>query len=202
MDGKPCKINSPYAAQRMGINYLSESRKDDGILLNLSIMENITISNMKAIQKGIFIDRKKESRTVKELVKKFTVKCGNVKDPVSSLSGGNQQKVSIAKSLFIPTKVLILDEPTRGIDVGAKVEVYNIINELVATGMAVIFVSSEIEEIVGMCDRVIVMGAGKVRGELKKGDRVKYEVLNLTANSFIQVILNPSGNNKDANEDW
>ena len=138
---------------------------------------------MKAIQKGIFINRKKELNAVKELVKKFTVKCGNVKDAVSSLSGGNQQKVSIAKSLFVPTKVLILDEPTRGIDVGAKVEVYNIINELVAAGMAVIFVSSEIEEIVGMCDRVVVMGAGKVRGELKKSEITKQRILELSGSA-------------------
>lgn len=180
VDGKPCKVSSPYAAQKQGINYLSESRKDDGVLLELPIMENITISNMKAIQKGIFIDRKKELSTVQGLAKKFTVKCRNVKDPVSSLSGGNQQKVSIAKSLFIPTKVLILDEPTRGIDVGAKVEVYRIINELAAEGMAVIFVSSEIEEIVGMCDRVVVMGAGKVRGELNKGEITKQRILELS----------------------
>ena len=106
-----------------------------------------------------------------------------MKDAVSSLSGGNQQKVSIAKSLFVPTKVLILDEPTRGIDVGAKVEVYNIINELVAAGMAVIFVSSEIEEIVGMCDRVVVMGAGKVRGELKKGEITKQRILELSGSA-------------------
>ena len=183
VDGKPCKINSPYAAQKLGINYLSESRKDDGILLDLPIVENITISNMRAIQRGIFINRKKELNAVKELVKKFTVKCGNVKDAVSSLSGGNQQKVSIAKSLFVPTKVLILDEPTRGIDVGAKVEVYNIINELVTAGMAVIFVSSEIGEIVGMCDRVVVMGAGKVRGELKKDEITKQRILELSGSA-------------------
>lgn len=181
IEGKPCKINSPYAAQRQGINYLSESRKDDGVLLELSIMENITLSNMRAVQKGIFIDRKKEFRTVKGLAEKFTVKCRDVRDPVSSLSGGNQQKVSIAKSLFAPTKVLILDEPTRGIDVGAKVEVYHIINELAAQGMAVILVSSEIEEITGMCDRVVVMGAGTVRGELKGNEITKQRILELSA---------------------
>ena len=181
IEGKPCKINSPYAAQRQGINYLSESRKDDGVLLDLSIMENITLSNMRAVQKGIFIDRKKEFRTVKELAEKFTVKCRDVRAPVSSLSGGNQQKVSIAKSLFAPTKVLILDEPTRGIDVGAKVEVYHIINELAAQGMAVILVSSEIEEITGMCDRVVVMGAGTVRGELKGNEITKQRILELSA---------------------
>ena len=136
---------------------------------------------MRAVQKGIFIDRKKEFRTVKELAEKFTVKCRDVRAPVSSLSGGNQQKVSIAKSLFAPTKVLILDEPTRGIDVGAKVEVYHIINELAAQGMAVILVSSEIEEITGMCDRVVVMGAGTVRGELKGNEITKQRILELSA---------------------
>ena len=183
VEGKKCKINSPYDAQKAGINYLSESRKEDGVLLNLSILENVTISNMRAVQKGIFIDRKKELQIVEKLMKKFTVKYGKVKDPVSSLSGGNQQKVSIAKSLFVDTKVLILDEPTRGIDVGAKAEVYTIINELVATGMAVILVSSEIEEIVGMCDRVVIMGAGKRRGELSRGEITKQKILELSGSA-------------------
>ena len=183
VEGKKYKINSPYDAQKAGINYLSESRKEDGVLLNLSILENVTLSNIHAIRKGIFIDRKKELRTVEDMMKKFTVKYNNVKDPVSSLSGGNQQKISIAKSLFVNTKVLILDEPTRGIDVGAKAEVYAIINELVATGMAVILVSSEIEEIVGMCDRVVVMGAGKRRGELTRAEITKQKILELSGSA-------------------
>ncbi len=185
VDGKPCKINSPYAAQKLGINYLSESRKDDGILLDLPIVENITISNMRAIQRGIFINRKKELNAVKELVKKFTVKCGNVKDAVSSLSGGNQQKVSIAKSLFVPTKVLILDERPAGSTWVPRREGDNIIQMRAGNrpGMAVIFVSSEIEEIVGMCDRVVVMGAGKVRGELKKDEITKQRILELSGSA-------------------
>ena len=134
---------------------------------------------MRAVQKGIFIDRKKEFRTVKELAEKFTVKCRDVRAPVSSLSGGNQQKVSIAKSLFAPTKVLILDEPTRGIDVGAKVEIYNLMNKLKQQGIAVVFVSSEMPEVMGIADRIIVMCDGRITGEVMARETTQKEILTL-----------------------
>lgn len=180
--GEKVKIRSPYDAMKKGINYLSESRKDDGVLLDLPIEENITISDIGSICKGkIFLNKQIENKVVSEHVTKYTVKCGKVTDPVSSLSGGNQQKVSIAKTLYTDTKVVFLDEPTRGVDVGAKVEIYNIINEMVQNGLAVVFVSSEIEEIVGMCDRVIVIGQGKVMGELNKNEISKEKIVTASA---------------------
>lgn len=180
--GKKAKIKQPYNAKTMGINYLSENRKDEGVLLDLNIEENMTISDIKSVcRKFGFLNRKKEHEVVSKRVKDFTVKCDGISCMVSSLSGGNQQKVSIAKSLFVDTKVAILDEPTRGVDVGAKIEIYNIINDMVKEGMAVIFVSSEIEEIVGMCDRVIVIGQGKVMGTLEKGDIRKENIIALSA---------------------
>ena len=182
MEGRKVVIRQPYSAIKKGINYLSENRKNEGVLLSLPIEENITLSNIRMITRGgIFLDRKKEKRLVEDSVLKFTVKCGDIKDPVNSLSGGNQQKVSIAKTLFVDTKVVILDEPTRGVDVGAKIEIYKIINEMAAEGIAVIIVSSEIEEIVNMCDRVVVVGKGKVRGELGKKELEKERIVALSA---------------------
>lgn len=182
VNNKRVKISNPHDAMCNGINYLSESRKDDGILLDLEIKENITLSNLRSVTRKFgVLDKKKEKKIVAKNIEDFTIKCGGMHLPVSTLSGGNQQKVSIAKTLYIDNKVVILDEPTRGVDVGAKVEIYNIINEMVANGLAVIFVSSEIEEIVGMCDRVIVIGQGKVMGELQKEDIEKSNIIGLSA---------------------
>ncbi len=182
VEGRKVKINHPYDAMGMGINYLSENRKDEGVLLDLEVEENITISNIKSITKKFgFMNRKKEDAAAEQKVKDFTIKCDGIHSPVSSLSGGNQQKVSLAKTLFVDTKVAILDEPTRGVDVGAKIEIYKIINDLVAQGMGVIFVSSETEEIVGMCDRVIVMGHGKFMGELSSGEIDKTRIIALSS---------------------
>lgn len=179
---KKVTIRNPHDAMRYGINYLSENRKDDGVLLDLEIRENITLSDLRSVTRGFgILDRKKENQAVAKRIKEFMIKCGSIYHPVSSLSGGNQQKVSIAKTLYIDNTVVILDEPTRGVDVGAKVEIYNIINEMVAHGLAVIFVSSEIEEIVGMCDRVIVIGQGKVMGELQAGEIEKSKIVGLSA---------------------
>jgi len=182
VENKKVKIRNPHDAMRYGINYLSESRKDDGVLLDLEIRENITLSDLRSVSRRLgVLDRKKEVKAVTKKVNDFMIKCGSIHHPVSSLSGGNQQKVSIAKTLYINNKVVILDEPTRGVDVGAKVEIYNIINEMVAGGLAVIFVSSEIEEIVGMCDIVIVIGQGRVMGELKAEEIEKSNIIGLSA---------------------
>ncbi len=182
IEGKKVRIRSPYDAIKNGINYLSENRKEDGVLLDLPIEENITVSDLKSVCKGkVFLNKKVQTRIVSEHVKNYTVKCGKISDPVSSLSGGNQQKVSIAKSLYVKTKVVFLDEPTRGVDIGAKVEIYNIINEMVKSGLAVVFVSSEIDEIVGMCDRVIVFGHGKVMGELNNDEITKEAIVTASA---------------------
>ncbi|MDR1795888.1 MAG: sugar ABC transporter ATP-binding protein [Clostridiales Family XIII bacterium] len=171
LHGEKTKITSPYDAMKKGINYLSENRKEEGVILQMPIQENVTLSDMRAICKNaIFLDKKKESDSVENSVESFQVKCDGIHSLVASLSGGNQQKVSIAKSLFVNTDIAILDEPTRGVDVGAKVEIYNIINQLVSEGLSVIMVSSEIEEIIGMCDRVLVIGKGQVVGTLMKGE--------------------------------
>jgi ribose transport system ATP-binding protein len=170
-NGKEITIANPYQALQHGIGYLSEDRKNTGVLLDLSIRENITISIIDnfigAFQK---IKSKLEVEFVKKMVKDLAIKIGTIEDNVSSLSGGNQQKVAIGKVLATKCKVLIFDEPTRGVDVGSKREIYRIINSMAENGCAVVMISSEMEEIIGMCDRAIVMREGRVMGELQKED--------------------------------
>jgi ribose transport system ATP-binding protein len=167
VDGKEAKIHSPLTAQKAGISLLPEDRKSQGVLLQLPILHNITISCLKKLS-GVFgvVNFKKERETANNLVEKLRIKIGSLSDPCMSLSGGNQQKVSISKLLGTDSKVLFFDEPTRGVDVGAKIEIYKIINEIVAEGYGVVMVSSEMPEIIGMCDRVAVMRNGRITGEL------------------------------------
>lgn len=169
INGHEVKISSPKAALKAGFALLPEDRKTQGVLLNMPILYNITISCLKKLCKfGGIIKRKEEREFAQGLSEKLRIKMGSLDDNTSSLSGGNQQKVAISKLLAANCNVLILDEPTRGVDVGAKIEIYKIINSLVAEGKAVIMISSEMPEVIGMCDRVVVMRGGKIMGELSK----------------------------------
>src|SRR5690606_8395369 len=143
IDGEKVKISSPKEAISKGISYLSEDRKKNGVALNLSIRENITMANVKALTSGSIINRKKEASVSHEYIKTLNIKAPSIEQKVKYLSGGNQQKVIIAKWLHTKTKVFMFDEPTRGIDVGAKIEVYQVINKLAREGNAVIMISSE-----------------------------------------------------------
>ena len=146
---------------------LTEDRKRTGVLLNLPIRDNITISTIKKVSNKFgWINSKKENQIVDDLVKKLQIKLASVQNNVSSLSGGNQQKVALAKWLGSGCKVLILDEPTRGVDVGAKVEIYKIINQLAEEGAAIIMISSEMAEVMQVSDRILVMHEGSISGEL------------------------------------
>jgi len=177
VDGKEVKMNSPIDALKAGVSLLPEDRKTQGVLLELPILHNMTISCMNKVSSKIgIIQFKKEHSLGNGLVDKLRIKIGALTDPCSSLSGGNQQKVSISKLLGTESRVLFFDEPTRGVDVGAKIEIYKIINEIVAEGYGVVMVSSEMPEIIGMCDRVAVMRNGRVTGEL---DRDELTELNL-----------------------
>ncbi len=171
LDGKEVIINSPKDAIRNGIGLLPEDRKTQGVLLDLPIRNNITLGCLKMF-KSMFgkINVKKETDFINDMVEQLSIKIGSVEHDVSSLSGGNQQKVAFAKLLASSCKVLILDEPTRGVDVGAKREIYKIINDFAAKGYSIVMISSEMQEIMGMCDRVIIMRDGLVAGELEKKD--------------------------------
>lgn len=166
VNDKKVEIKNPLDAVRAGIGYLSEDRKRYGIVLDKTVTENSTLASLDDFVNGIFINKKKEKNVSKEFIKKLKTKTSSTEVPVVNLSGGNQQKVVIAKWLVKDCDILIFDEPTRGIDVGAKSEIYSLMNELVAQGKSIIMISSELTEILRMSDRVIVMNEGKITGEI------------------------------------
>ena len=168
LNGKEIKIKSPQHAYQLGIGFLPEDRKTQGVLLKMPILYNITISCLGNFCKMGWINRKQETQYANKLSQELAIKAASLNNKVASLSGGNQQKVAIAKLLASNCKVLILDEPTRGVDVGAKIEIFKIINSMVEKKNAVIIISSEMTEIIGLCDRAIVIREGRSVGELQK----------------------------------
>jgi ribose transport system ATP-binding protein len=179
LKNKKVRIKTFAEAIRNGITYLTEDRKLQGLFLQMSIKKNITATNLKKVTTGLAINDKLESQYAAEFTKKLNIKIANVEQKVNSLSGGNQQKVMIAKWLYTNPKVLIMDEPTRGIDVGAKSEIHNMLRDLANQGMAIIVISSELPEIIGLCDRVLVMHDGKVTGELSKAELCEERIIAL-----------------------
>jgi rhamnose transport system ATP-binding protein len=162
LKGQKVSIQSPKEAIKLGIGYLPEDRQLQGLVLQWSIGRNITLSALKSFGNKGWLNEKKEHAFTKNLAEKMHVKANSIFDLVSSLSGGNQQKVAVAKLLTAELDVIILDEPTKGVDVGAKTAIYNIINELAAQGYGIILVSSEMLEVIGMSDRIAVMRAGRI----------------------------------------
>jgi len=164
--GEKVEIHTPEDAVRHGIGYLSEDRKRFGIVLKKSITENATLTCLPRYCKGVFIDKNKEKQVTKQYVDTLRIKTPGIDQLVMNLSGGNQQKVVIEKWLIGDSDILIFDEPTRGIDVGAKQEIYELMNRLVDEGKSIIMISSEMAEITRMSDRIIVMCEGRITGEL------------------------------------
>ncbi|NLA87308.1 MAG: sugar ABC transporter ATP-binding protein [Clostridiales bacterium] len=179
LNGKQIKIKTPICAVKQGIGMLPEDRKAHGVLLKMPIRTNITLTRLKSFT-GLFnvINRKRDAEYVGDIAKQLSIKAASIDSSVSSLSGGNQQKVAIAKLLASDCRVLILDEPTRGVDVGAKIEIYKIINSLVAQNYAVIMISSEMMEVIGMCDRAVVMKGGGIAGELSRDELTEQNLIN------------------------
>ncbi|MBP3652134.1 MAG: sugar ABC transporter ATP-binding protein [Clostridia bacterium] len=166
INGQKVTINSPKDAVNLGIGYLSEDRKRYGIILGKSVSDNSTMANLKKYVKGLFIDKKAEVDVTKDYIQRLKTKTPSTDQLVVNLSGGNQQKVVLAKWLIKDCDILIFDEPTRGIDVGAKSEIYQLMNELVAQGKSIIMISSEMTEILRMSDRIVVMCEGKKTAEI------------------------------------
>lgn len=162
------KNKNPEMAKKNGIGFITEDRKVQGLLLEDSILKNISIANLKRISKYGVIQKRAEDDLIKRGIEELHIKCFGPNHACINLSGGNQQKVVFAKWIYTDPKVLILDEPTKGVDIGAKKEIYNIINELAAKGVAIIMVSSELPEVLGMSDRVMVVREGSVRGILNR----------------------------------
>ncbi|MED3824721.1 sugar ABC transporter ATP-binding protein [Priestia flexa] len=177
VNNKPVKIKTPDEAVKYGIGFITEDRKDEGLVLDFSIRENIALPNLKSFSTKGMIAEKSEREFVELLIKRLTIKTQSAEISAGSLSGGNQQKVVIAKWIGIGPKILILDEPTRGVDVGAKREIYQLMNELTERGVAIIMVSSELPEVLGMSDRVLVIHEGKLAGELSKEEATQEKIM-------------------------
>ncbi|WP_217517594.1 ribose ABC transporter ATP-binding protein RbsA [Vibrio metschnikovii] len=165
LNGRTINPVSPQDGLANGIAYISEDRKGDGLVLGLSVKENMSLCALDKLTKGIQIQHGAEAIAVEDFIQLFNIKTPSRNQIIGHLSGGNQQKVAIAKGLMTKPKVLILDEPTRGVDVGAKKEIYQLINKFKAQGMSIILVSSEMPEVLGMSDRILVMHEGRISGE-------------------------------------
>jgi ribose transport system ATP-binding protein len=166
VDGKEITIRSPGDAMKNGIVYATESRKDDGLFMGRSILENVSVSSLDRFSHPL-LDQRTEQKEVARVTEELHLVCAGLTQQAMNLSGGNQQKVCLAKWLLTEPQIFILDEPTKGIDVGAKAEFYRIINELAEKGAGVIVVSSEEQELIGICDRILVMHEGKMTGEVE-----------------------------------
>ena len=177
VNGQKVEIKTPQDAVKCGIGYLSEDRKRYGIVVAKTIAENSTMASLDNFMKGIFIDKKKEKQAAQEYVDALKTKTPSVDQLVVNLSGGNQQKVVIAKWLVRNCDILIFDEPTRGIDVGAKSEIYHLMNELAAQGKSIIMISSEMTEILRMSDRIVIMCEGRKTGELDIAEATQERIM-------------------------
>ncbi|GLI83510.1 ribose import ATP-binding protein RbsA [Rossellomorea marisflavi] len=183
--GKNVTVKNPNQAVELGLGFITEDRKEEGLILDFSIKDNIVLPSLFSFTKNGMIKDKQEEEFVELLIKRLTIKTESAMTSAKNLSGGNQQKVVIAKWIGIGPKVLILDEPTRGVDVGAKREIYQLMNELTDRGVAIIMVSSELPEVLGMSDRVIVIHEGRVSGEVIGKEATQEKIMTLATGGQI-----------------
>ncbi|MFJ5622904.1 ATP-binding cassette domain-containing protein [Peribacillus loiseleuriae] len=179
VDGRPVNFKHTSQAIKAGIAYVTEDRKGDGLFLLQDIKNNITASNLMGISSNGMINENEEIKVADHYKNSLGIKASSLQQLVGNLSGGNQQKVSLGKWLFVGPKLLILDEPTRGIDVGAKFEIYSVMNELIEQGMSIMMISSELGEVIGMSDRIYVMAEGKIKGELSSEEADQEKIMQL-----------------------
>ncbi|MDR5585924.1 MULTISPECIES: sugar ABC transporter ATP-binding protein [Clostridium] len=180
IDGQKVKITCPKDAINKGICYLPEDRKKEGLILGMSVAENMTLGNLQMYENNLKrVNKSLEEKDVEEYITKLRIRTPNAEQLIKNLSGGNQQKVILAKWLLLSPKVLIIDEPTRGIDVGAKKEIYELLNKLKAMGKAIIMISSDLPEVLGISDRIMVMREGAVSGELSRDEANQEAVMKL-----------------------
>ena len=177
INGKETQIRTPHDAIAAGIGYIPEDRKNEGAFLEFPIDWNISIMSLSRLSKGLVVAVKKIDELAEKFQKKLGIKTPTIKQYVKNLSGGNQQKVVVAKTLATDSNIIIFDEPTRGIDVGAKQEIYQLMNSLIEQGISIIMISSEMEELIGMSDRIIVMHEGVITGELHKEEFTQNKIL-------------------------
>lgn len=179
IEGKPVRPRSPREAIELGIGLVPEDRKTLGLVLNMAVRENTTLANLDLLSMLGFVNRKREREVAEQYTRDLRIRTPTIEQEVRNLSGGNQQKVVLAKWLFTQSQLLIFDEPTRGIDVGSKVEIYELMNELAAKGAGMIMISSELPELLGMSDRILVMHEGRLAGELSREEATQEKVMQL-----------------------
>lgn len=177
INGVPTRIKSPVDAMEQGIFMTPSERKSEGLIGEMCVSDNLTISCLKKLTKIGILQKKQEEDVVKQYVSKFSIKLSSLKQNIMTLSGGNQQKVILAKALTTGANILILDEPTRGIDVGTKMEIYKLLNTLVQEGYSIVLISSELPELLGLCNRIIVIKEGKITGEILSDEATEEKVL-------------------------
>jgi len=177
MQGREVDVSSVEKAIAAGISYVTEDRKALGLILEEPILRNISLANLAGIALRGVLDKRREARVAEDYRRALAIRTPGVQQKVLNLSGGNQQKVVLSKWLFTDPQVLILDEPTRGIDVGAKYEIYTIMNDLAAQGRGVVMISSEMPELLGMCDRIYVMNEGRIVGELSRAEATQERIM-------------------------
>ena len=177
--GQPIDATRPINAIQAGMMLAPEDRKQQGLILEMSVKENMSLASLRRDQIGGFLNRQKENEISAEMIERMKVKTPNEHQIIQYLSGGNQQKVVLGKWLAMNPRVLLLDEPTRGIDVGAKQQIYGLMEDLAGNGIAILFVSSEMEEVLGMADRALVMHEGKITGEIMRADMTEETIMQL-----------------------
>jgi ribose transport system ATP-binding protein len=181
LNGEKLTFSSPSDAINAGVGLVPENRKEDGLFFNFEASQNITLSRLNGLQKGIFISLSEEQRVGKEFIERLNITPTAIEKSVKYLSGGNQQKVIIARWLYSQANLLILDEPTQGVDIGAKVEVYQVINELTSNGISVLLISSDFPELLAMSDRIAVIRDGQVLQISSAKELSEYQLMSITS---------------------
>jgi ribose transport system ATP-binding protein len=178
VDGRPLLPHDTTTGVGLGIGLLSEDRKDEGLMAELPVYQNASLASLAAFAKMSFIDKSKEKRAVQSFVERFRIKTPSLNQPVKFLSGGNQQKVLISRWLMRGLKVIVVDEPTRGIDVGAKSEIFALIDRLAGEGLAVVMMTSEMPELLGLADRIAVLAEGSITAVMTREEATQERILN------------------------
>jgi rhamnose transport system ATP-binding protein len=177
--GRPVTIDSPERARALGIGYVPEDRRRHGVILEMSVASNATLATLRAVSRFGFLDFRRERASARRFVEQLGIKTASLETPAGNLSGGNQQKVALARWLAASPSVLILDEPTQGVDVGAKAEIHRLMSELAGRGLAIVMISSELPDVLGMSDRIAVMHGGAIVGELDRATATQEAILEL-----------------------
>lgn len=177
VNGKPVSVKNPREAIKHGIAYLPAERKRDGLIVGHSIESNMALAALTRFSNSGFVNRKAELKSIQRYTANLKVKCASVEQPIRELSGGNQQKVVAAKWLLTEPEIFVLEEPTRGVDVNARIEFYELINMLAEAGKAILLVSTDLPEVLGMADRILVMWEGQIVREWKRGETSEEEVM-------------------------